>query len=65
MSTLVNLILAIVLQFYPSETLEQPKTIATQTKTKLETQQVYQLKDLNSNYVITKNEFIKSSIEIN
>ncbi len=65
MSTLVKLILAVVLHFYPSNSLEQPKAIATQTQTQLETQKVYQLEDLNSNYVITKNEFITSSNEIN
>lgn len=45
--------------------MQQTKTVASQLKTKLETPKVYQLEDLKSNYVITENEFIKSSIEIN
>ncbi len=66
MSTLVNLVLGIVLSLFSYGNIHQTNVIASSLETtRVVKNQVYQLEDLRSSYVITKQEFIQYTIGIN
>jgi len=66
MSTLVNLVLAVVLNLFSYGNMQQTNAVTSHLETSRTVEsKVYQLKDLRSNYVITKQEFIQYSIGIN
>lgn len=66
MSTLVNLVLAVVLNFFSYGDVHHNDVIASSLeKTREIKSQVYKLEDLRSHYVITKEEVTQNSLGIN
>lgn len=66
MSTLVNLVLAVVLNLFSYGDIHHKDVIASSLeKTRVIKNQVYKLEDLRSHYVITKEEVTQNSLGIN
>ena len=66
MSTLVNLVLAVVLNLFSHGNIQHTNAVvSTLESSRTAKCNVYQLEDLRSSYVITKQEFIQYSFGIN
>ena len=66
MSTLVNLVLAVVLNLFSYGNIQQTNAVASHLETSRTVKcNVYQLEDLRSNYVITKEELTQNNLGIN
>ncbi len=66
MSTLVNIVLAVVLNLFSIGNINQNDAIASSVEyTRIDKKQIYKLEDLRSHYLITKEEVTQNSLGIN
>ncbi len=66
MSTLVNIVLAVVLNLFSYGNMHHTNEIASTPETsRVAKEEVYQIEDLKSHYVITKEEVIQNSVRVN
>ena len=66
MSTLVNIVLAVVLNLFSYGNIHHNDVIASSLeKARVAKNQVYKIEDLRSHYVITKKELTQNSLGIN